>query len=134
MKNKKTRYCLDTNYLLRYIVDDIPEQTDEVVNIFDLASEGKVECFVSITAQMEIFYVLSSFYEYDKKEVCVAMTNIYNMVFLDFEYVEIMEEVLDLYLQKNISIQDAFLIIFSKKNNMEFKTFDKKASKLFSVL
>jgi|688.fasta_scaffold114848_3 predicted nucleic-acid-binding protein len=128
------KYCLDTNYLLRYILNDIPSQADEVVQILELASEGKAVCFVSIVVQMEVFFTLSTFYDYNKNDIYKIMTNIYNMVFLDFEYAETMRIALEIYLDKSLSIQDSFLIAFSKTEKMELKTFDKKALKAFQNL
>ena len=128
------KYCLDTNYLLRYIVDDIPSQVDEVVELLDLASEDKVECFISVIVQMELFFVLSSFYNFDKSRMYATMQNIYKMDFLNFEYVDQMRKALELYLHKNLSIQDSFLIVVSKTENMELKTFDKKAKSIFDRL
>lgn len=128
------KYCLDTNYLLRYILNDIPSQADEVVQILELASEGKAVCLVSVVVQMEVFFTLSTFYDYNKNDIYKIMTNIYNMVFLDFEYAEIMRIALEIYLDKNLSIQDSFLIAFSKMEKMELKTFDKKALKVFQNL
>jgi predicted nucleic acid-binding protein len=41
---------------------------------------------------------------------------------------------LEIYLDKSLSIQDSFLIAFSKTEKMELKTFDKKALKAFQNL
>ena len=126
-----TKYCLDTNYILRFLLDDIKEQSLEVEKLLESALIKKSEIYISIIVQMELIYVLSSFYKESKLEIYKIMKKLYDMNFIGFEYKEIMLESIDKYLDHNISIQDSFLLTLSKKNTMELKTFDKKLLVVF---
>lgn len=125
-------FCLDTNFLLRFLINDIDQQAQEAEDLLDKASKGKIDCFVSIIVQMEIIYVLSSFYDQSKTEVYDKVSLLYNLNFIDFEYLNIMKKALEIYLKTSLSIQDAFLVSLSKENKMQFTSFDKKAVNFFN--
>jgi predicted nucleic acid-binding protein len=127
-------YCLDTNYLLRYIIEDVSEQVDEVVKLFEECAEGNARCFVSIVVQMECFYVLSTFYDFDKQKVCDIMSNIYDMSFIRFDQLSIMRRAMEIHLTSSLSIQDAYMVSLSLERGYGFKSFDKKAINVFDKL
>jgi len=125
-------FCLDTNFLLRFLINDIDKQAQEAENLLNKASAGEINCFVSIVVQMEIIYVLSSFYDQNKTEVCDKVSLLYDLNFIDFEYLNTMKKALEIYLKTSLSIQDAFLVSLSKENKMQFTSFDKKAVNFFN--
>lgn len=120
------KYCVDTNYILKFLLNDIEEQALEVENLLKEVINKQAEVFVSVIVQMEIIYVLSSFYKVEKSEVYQIMKKLYDMSFIEFEYYDLMQNVMNRYMDYNISIQDSFLIKFSKDKEMDVKTFDKK--------
>jgi predicted nucleic-acid-binding protein len=124
-------YCIDTNYILRFLLNDVESQANLVEQLFHSASEGEVKCFISVIVQMEIIYVLSSFYDQNKQNIYEKMQGLYSLSFLDFESAQLMKQSLGIYLNSNVSVQDAYLICLSKLRNMNLTTFDKKAYKVF---
>lgn len=124
-------YCLDTNYILRFLLKDNSKQADTVEDLLIQASEKRVFCHVSLIVQMELIYVLHSFYQEEKKELIHILHNVYELLFVDFEKKALMIKALALYEKSSISIQDAYLITLSLEQKMEFASFDKKALRVF---
>ncbi|MCA9834714.1 MAG: PIN domain-containing protein [Thermomicrobiales bacterium] len=51
-------YLIDTNILARYLLNDIPDQSERCVKLFQQASQGEIELFVPVTAFSEITWLL----------------------------------------------------------------------------
>ena len=128
------KYCLDTNYLLRFLLKDNLKQADVVEKLLVRASEGKLICYVSVIVQMELVYVLSSFYNENVDKIKEIMESLYEMVFIEYENIDLMQRAFGIYGSSSISVQDAFLIALSLEDKMEFASFDKKAVKVFEKL
>jgi predicted nucleic-acid-binding protein len=125
------RYCLDTNYILRFLLKDHSKQADTVEQLLIKASEKKLSCHVSLIVQMELIYVLHSFYQEEPQRIKQIMSSLYEFLFVEFEQKTLMKNALALYEERSISIQDAYLITLSLEQKMEFASFDKKALKVF---
>ena len=49
---------VDTNYFLRYLLKDIPEQHEEAKRLFVAAADGKVELMTTSLVFFEVYWVL----------------------------------------------------------------------------
>lgn len=54
------RYLLDTNALLRYLLNDNPGQADEIANILTLVKNGEAEATIPLVIFLETAYVLTT--------------------------------------------------------------------------
>lgn len=123
---------VDTNYFLRYLVRDVEEQYREVRQLFDKGVLGKEELFTSLVVFFEIYWVLSSFYQKNKQELRKKLSEVFKMKFIKIKEKESLEKAIDLFSSKNLSLEDAFNLVYSQKNKaLSFATFDKKLSKMF---
>lgn len=64
-----TDILVDANALLRYLLNDIPEQADQVEALFDEAERGDVRLITHAHIVAEIVWVLSSFYTLLRQQV-----------------------------------------------------------------
>lgn len=123
---------VDTNYFLRYLLQDIPAQYETAERLFLRAANGKVKLVTSLVVMFELYWVLSSFYGQQKKQVADILEQVLDLDFILLAERPILQESLALFRAKNISLEDCYNVIFSKtKEIREFKTFDKKLTKTF---
>lgn len=111
---------LDTNVVLRYILNDIPEQTEKVRTI--ITSSG---CYITDVVAAEIVFVLERVIELDRQDIVrllksfLSLPNmIYNDYFLD-QTLELYEE------QSSLSIVDCYAATEANVYKNYLLTFDK---------
>lgn len=124
---------IDTNYFLRFLLNDINFQHKEVKNLFMEASEGKVELVTSTIVFFEIYWVLFSFYKKSKEELVEALQKILKLTFIELPEREILLNSLTLFNTSSLDLEDCYNLYFAKSQKVKsFKTFDKKLEKEFS--
>lgn len=126
---------VDTNYFLRFLLNDLEYQHREVKNLFLEASEGKVELLTSTIVFLEIYWVLFSLYKKKKDEIIKALHKILKLTFIDLPEREILEDGLMLFERTNFDLEDCYNLYYAKSLGVKsgsFKTFDKKLEKEFN--
>lgn len=123
-------FVVDTNILLRFLLNDIPTQTEEVKKYFKMAKEGKIKLIIHPVVIFETIYALDKVYKFSKEEVAEGLKK-----FIAFKYIEILnreavEEALNLFALKGLSYIDCFLYELANELHAEVLTFDKKLNKL----
>ena len=70
MANKKSKEAfVDTNVLLHYLLDDIPEQADVVESPLKGATAGKLTLWINALVIAELVWTCESYYELPKEEI-----------------------------------------------------------------
>jgi len=123
-------FVVDTNILLRFLLNDIPKQTEEVKKQIKFAKMGKVKLIIHSVVIFETIYALNKVYGFSREQIVEGLKK-----FIAFEYIEVLEreviqESLDLFLTKNLSFVDCFLNKLGNKFNGEVLTFDRDLDKL----
>jgi len=67
---------LDTNVLVRYLVQDIPEQAVRATTLFDSVASGEIAIRLPDTVVFESIYILQRVYSISKTETADALTRI----------------------------------------------------------
>ncbi len=123
---------VDTNIFLRFLLADVTDQHAEAKTLFLDAATGKKHVVTSTMVLFELYWVLSSFYGKNKKEISHVLTKILSMHFIDIENREIVEKAVIIYKDTPFDLEDAYNISFAKIHGIkDFKTFDKKLRKKF---
>ena len=124
VKESDKTVILDTNVILRYLLNDIEEQTLLAENIF------KTRKFViPIEVMAEVIYILTKFYKQPKNEAVDGI--LYFMG--EMKYSDIyLETALKTYKSKNLDFVDCVLFAYGHNEYYEIFTFDKKLNKLLS--
>lgn len=126
---------IDTNFFLRFFLKDIENQYLEAKKIFKAGARREEELTTSLIVIFEIFWVLSSTYNYKREEVSQIMHAVLKMTFVNLEERILLWEALELFDKTNLSLGDCYNVVFAKENNVkEFKTFDIKLGKEFEKL
>ncbi len=126
---------VDTNYFLRFIIDDVKEQHQKAISLFTQAAQGKINLFTSSIVVFEIYWVLFSNYQKNKEQIIKILDKILDMSFIDFEHHSLLKQSLILYKNSPLGLVDTFNLLYSKSQGAkDFKTFDIKLSKKFISL
>lgn len=124
---------VDTNYFLRLILSEISLQHKRAKKMFESAAAGKIKLFTSVIVFFEIYWVLTSFYKKNKKQIIQTLDDILKMDFILFEQKEILVKMLKIFKNTNFDLEDCYNLVYAKeKNAKDFKTFDKKLGKKFA--
>ena len=115
---------LDTNAILRYILQDIPTMADEV----ELQLSNEI-CFIPIEVIAEIVYVLSKVYGVERDVITKVVTNIIYLSNISIPQIQVVYHALCVYASSTFDFVDCLLIGYSKEDGYSIFTFDNKIRK-----
>ena len=124
------KYFLDTNVILRYLLQDNPVQCDEADEAFQEAKNREVELVLCQAIIFEAFYVLVKYYEIEKKIVIEMLGKIINIPYLSVENRSEFSEAILRFSQANVSLIDCFLVAKAESVGAHVLSFDKDIKKL----
>jgi len=127
-------YYVDTNIFIRYLTEDVPQQTDLVEKRFQQAKQGQINLIVTEFTIAEVLYVLQSFYKMDKNQAVVKIQTIISTSWIDIKQKETVLEALLLYKTLNIDFVDLLNWTITKKHKAKILSFDKDFDKLIPKL
>lgn len=125
---------VDTNYFLRFILQDNKPQYLEAKKLFLEAAKGEIELITSTTVFFEIHFVFKSFYKKDKPFLVEILSKILNLSIV-FPEKQLLQISLSIYEKSVAGLEDCYNIAFSKATGVkEFRTFDIKLGKEFEKI
>ena len=117
---------LDTNYLLRFLTNDIKSQSMVAKRLIKSARE----IYIPVVAFAEAVYFLRNYYKRTKKQVCSELSLLIKQSNIKAE--NFVAPAIQIYKSEAISFYDSLIIAQSLITGCEVRTFDKKFSKVFS--
>jgi len=123
-----TKEFLDTNVLLRFLVDDVPTQNKQAQDFFDSARDGKKKIVVLPIIIAEASFVLESFYKKDRYEIANALELFVSQRWLR---VESRRELLALWqwYRQGLHFVDSFLLASVYVHSGKILTFDRQLAR-----
>ena len=116
---------VDTNYFLRFLLNDNSAQHDIAKKLISNGAAGKYQLGASVVVVFEIYWVLSSYYKKNKTEITNTLSNILDLEFIYLPERDILRNALALFTKNNISLEDCYNIFYAKViKAVDFKTFD----------
>ena len=121
---------LDTNILVRLIVQDDARQTAAVQKLFQQSIQNSETLFVPITVSLELEWVLRASFGFGKADVIHALSTLLTAVELSFESEPALEMALFHYEQGSADYSDYLhLALAERAQSQPLWTFDKAAAK-----
>ena len=114
---------LDTNIILRYLLNDNEEMADEAEKIIK-----ENAALVTIEIIAEVVYALKRVYSIERDIIKSSLFDFLSEV--QSNEMEIIKFSLTVYSEKNLDFVDCILYAYHKVNGFEIKTFDKKLQRL----
>jgi predicted nucleic-acid-binding protein len=123
--------ALDTNVLVRYVVQDDATQLATARRLIrKCVSEGLI-LFVPATVTLELEWVLRASFGYTKDEVLGALSSLFSAAELTFESERALEVALQLYRKGSADFADCLHIaLAAQAGELPLWTFDKRAAKV----
>lgn len=123
-------FVVDTNILLRFLLNDVPKQTEEAKKQIRFAKEGKIKLIIHPVIIFETIYALNKAYGFPREQVVDGLKKLIAFKYIEVLEREVIQEALDLFLIKGLSFVDCFLYRLGNKLHAEVFTFDKKLNQL----
>jgi predicted nucleic-acid-binding protein len=120
----------DTNFLLRFYLDDIPAQALKAKRMVQAAKDGAFLLVTDLIVICEMVWVMDSFYDLEKEVIAEKITNLYRTPGVEVCNGDTLPDALSIYVTKNIDFTDAVVASSALKNHIEYiASFDKKHMK-----
>jgi len=117
----------DTNFLLRFYLDDVPSQASKAKRMIEAAMEGYLGLVTDCIVICEMIWVMDSFYRISKKEIREKITNLYETPGISIINGDILPVALNTYVDQNIDFTDAIVGVSAARYGAEYvASFDKK--------
>lgn len=126
-QKQQTAAFIDTNVLLRYLLDDVPEQADAVESLLLQAARGQLTLYANALVLAEIVWTCESYYQLPKHDIKDMVLMILNTPGLEVADSDLITEAIFTYADENIYYIDAFNACWMKQQHIEtIYTFDQK--------
>jgi len=125
--------ALDTNVLVRFLVQDDPLQAQLATKLIDQLTDD-AQGFVSREVLSELVWVLERAYRRGRAEIAVALDGLLSATELDIEGSDEVAPALELYRNDGFGFADLMLAAAARRGGAnELVTFDRKAARLPGV-
>jgi predicted nucleic-acid-binding protein len=112
---------LDTNVVLRFLLDDVPGQTQKATKTIE---KGKV--YVTDVVAVEVIYVLEKVMLLSRDDVCKLITDFLGFANVVHNPYFLLEAILLYEHHPSLSIVDCYATAEAKAYNNQLVTFDKR--------
>lgn len=117
---------LDTNMVLRYLLNDNEEMAEEAERIIKKAS-----ALLTTEVIAEVVYVLKGVYSIERGQIASCLLEFLSEVNIPEE--QVVRLGLETYAEQNLDFVDCILYAYNRVKGYEVKTFDKKLQRLLGV-
>ena len=121
--------ALDTNVLVRYIVQDDAAQLAAAKRLISRCVRQGMTLFVPVTVVLELEWVLRSSFEFGKSDVLLALSSLFSAAELSFESERALEVALHLFRKNSADFADCLHVaLATQANEQPLWTFDTGAA------
>lgn len=123
------RIGIDTNILVRYIIQDDDEQSKIATQFLENLSL-EYQGFINTIVIIELIWVLSRTYKQSKETIALILEELFSMPVFVFDNLPLLLKTLAIYQQSKADFSDIFIEQFNQYSLCQNTvTFDVKASK-----
>jgi predicted nucleic-acid-binding protein len=123
--------ALDTNVLVRYVVEDDASQLAAAKRLISRCVGEGLALFVSVTVVLELEWVLRSKFAFPKDDVLLTLSSLFSAAELSFESERALEVALQLFRKGSADFADCLHIaLATQAGEQPLWTFDKGAAKV----
>ena len=123
--------AVDTNELVRYVVQDDSEQLKAAKALFARCIDDGQSIFVSVTVALELEWVLRSNFGFAKDDVIHVLASLFSAVELNFESERALEVALPLFREGTADFADCVHVALAlQAGEQPLWTFDRRASRI----
>jgi len=127
------RKLVDTNLIVRYLVQDHERHAKAAGKLFDACDRGEVVIVVLPTVLAECVFVLESFYEHPRGDIVAALGRLIASPGVEIGSVEIHLDALQRYQKTRVRFVDCLIAATSTAEEIPVATFDEDFRKFSDV-
>lgn len=117
---------LDTNVILRYLLDDLEDQSLIAEHLIDGGAWTTPEILAEVT------YILEDYYEVERKDIAAALCIIANN--LDFEPQDAALQAIKEYDSSNLDFVDCMVVAYHRLGISDVFSFDKDVNRRLTAI
>lgn len=122
---------LDTNILLRHLLQDHPEQSPRCTAYLARIEQGEVKARIADTVVFETLFTLQRQYRHSKEAIRDALLPLIELPGIVLPGKRSLRRVFDLYVDLNISFADAYHAVIMRRLGLdEIVSYDKQFDRL----
>ena len=127
------RRLVDTNLIIRYLVQDHEKHARAAEKLFEACDEGKLIIVVLPAVLAECVFVLESFYERDRTDIASTLGALLSSPGVEIGQPEIHLDALDRYRKTKMHFVDCLLAATATEEKVPVATFDSGFKKFVDV-
>jgi predicted nucleic acid-binding protein len=127
------RKLVDTNLIVRYLVQDHEKHAKAAGKLFDACDRGEVIIVVLPTVLAECVFVLESFYEHPRGHIVAALGRLIASPGVEISGVEVHLDALHRYQKTKAHFVDCLIAATSTSEEIPVATFDEDFRKFADV-
>ena len=127
------RRLLDTNLIIRYLVQDHEKHAKAAGMLFDACDRGDVVIVVLPAVLAECVFVLESFYEHPRGDIASALGRLISSPGVEIGGATIQLDALDRYRKTKVHFVDCLVAATAAAENMPVASFDQDFRKFSDV-
>jgi predicted nucleic-acid-binding protein len=129
----RKRRLVDTNLIVRYLVQDHEKHAKAAGRLFDACDRGDVVIVVLPAVLAECVFVLQSFYQHPRGDIASALGRLISSPCIEIDGAAIHLDALDRYRKTKIHFVDCLIAATAATENMPVATFDQDFRKFTDV-
>jgi predicted nucleic acid-binding protein len=127
------RRLIDTNLIVRYLVQDHEKHAKAAEKLFDACDRGDVLIVVLPAVLSECVFVLESFYEHPRGEIVAALGRLISSPGVEISGVAIHLDALDRYRKTKVHFVDCLIAATAMAEDIPVATFDQDFRKFAGI-
>lgn len=127
-------YFADTNFYLRFLLNDNQAQATKIEHYLNQARKEKIKIVYLPVVIIEMEVVLRRLYSQPRTQIHKQLLTLIKTPYLAVEDQDIWIKTFERFADSNIDLVDLFLFEKAQASNAAVLTFDKKLSKLKTIL
>jgi predicted nucleic-acid-binding protein len=127
------RTLVDTNLIIRYLVQDHEKHAKAAGKLFDACDRGDVVIVVLPTVLAECVFVLESFYEHPRGDIVSALGRLITSPGIEINGVEIHLDAMHRYRKTKVHFVDCLIAATATAQDIPVATFDEDFRKFADV-
>lgn len=128
-----SRRLVDTNLIVRYLVQDHEKHAQAAEKLFDACDRGDVVIVVLPTVLAECVFVLESFYEHPRGDIVSALGRLISSPGVEIGGATIHLDALNRYRKTKVHFVDCLIAATAAAENMPVASFDQDFRKFTDV-
>ena len=127
------RRLIDTNLIVRHLVQDNEKQASIAQRLFDACDRGQVVIVVLPSVLAECVFVLESFYEHPRRGIASALSRLISSPCMEIIDTAVHLDALDRFARTKVHFVDCLIAATAANENIPVASFDQDFRKFSDV-